>query len=86
MAEFTPITMKRKRDNATRKVTTAAEQVAAAFDGFAAPATKAPAAKKTAAKTAAKNTGGASKTASAGGPVAKTATAKVAAPAAPSTK
>jgi hypothetical protein len=80
MADFQPVTMKRKRDGATRKVTTAAEQVAAAFDGFAAPA---PTAKKTAAKTAAsKNTGGASKTASAGGPVAKTATAKVAATAA----
>jgi hypothetical protein len=85
MAEFQPVTMKRKRDGATRKVTTAAEQVAAAFDGFAAPA---PSAKKTAAKTAAsKNTGGASKTATAGGPVAKkAATAKVAAPAATSTK
>lgn len=83
MADFQPVTMKRKRDGATRKVTTAAEQVAAAFDGFAAPA---PTAKKAATKAASKNTGGASKTASAGGPVAKTATAKVAAPAATSTK
>ncbi len=77
MAEFTPITMKRKRDGSTRKVTTAAEQVAAAFDGFTAPAPKAPAK-----KAASKSTGGASKTAAAGGPVAKTATAKVAASAA----
>lgn len=81
MAEFSPITMKRKRDGASRKVTTAREQVEAAYDGFTAPAPKAPTAKKAAAKTAtARNT-------NAGGPPAKaTAAKKVAAPAAPSVK
>lgn len=60
MAEFTPVNMKRKRDGAVRKVYSAADQISAEFDGFAAPAAKAPAAKKaaapkaTASKTAAK--------------------------------
>lgn len=75
MAEFTPITMKRKRDGAVRKVYSAADQVSAAFDGFAAPAPKAPAAKKAAAsKTAARKT------------AAKTAAPKATAPAAADTK
>lgn len=74
MAEFTPITMKRKRDGAVRKVYSAADQVSAAFDGFAAPAPKAPAAKKAATRKPAAKT------------AAKTAAPKATAPAAADTK
>ena len=69
MAEFTPVKLVRKRDGQTRTATTAAEQVAAAFDGFVVSAGSKAAATRRAAKST-KSTGGKSLTASAGGPVA----------------
>jgi hypothetical protein len=78
MAEFQSVKMTRKRDGAERVATTQAEQVAAEFDGFTVSAGSKAAATRRSRKGSAKNTGGASKTAAAGGPVAKTAAPKVA--------